>query len=146
MTIMRGPAAPALGPIDRLRLAGEILVTLVQVRRGLASGPLPRLVAALRCAESSARAPWWIVVDVRDGPRLGHVVTRTLDALPIDVLCLTRALVLLRVLARRGMNGAVVIAVTPGLAAEFAAHAWIECDGVPLLDRGDDSLGRLVTL
>jgi len=28
----------------------------------------------------------------------------------------------------------------------FLAHAWVECDGVPVLDSGADAFARLVEL
>jgi hypothetical protein len=52
--------------------------------------------------------------------------------------------VLTRLLASRGIQAKLVIGArtTP----EFLAHAWVEHDGRPVLDPGDDSFGRLVEL
>jgi hypothetical protein len=49
----------------------------------------------------------------------------------VDSRCLVRALVLTRMLARRGIESSFVL----GVAAQpaFAAHAWLERAGVPLL-------------
>jgi hypothetical protein len=57
-----------------------------------------------------------------------------------------RSLVLLRVLARRGASGSLVIAVRPSEDLTLAAHAWVELDGVPLLAPATADHGRLVTL
>ena len=67
----------------------------------------------------------------RIGRRLGHPVRRTLDPLPWDSRCLMRSLVLLRMLARRGVVCELVIGVRPG--ETFEAHAWIGHEGHPLL-------------
>lgn len=65
----------------------------------------------------------------RIGLRLGQPVRRTLDPLPFDSRCFMRSLVLLRMLARRGVPCRLVIGVRPG----FEAHAWVEHEGLPLL-------------
>ena len=67
----------------------------------------------------------------RMGIRLGRPVRRTLDPLPFDSRCLMSSLVLMRMLARRGVVCRLVIGVRPGDA--FTAHAWIEHAGLPLL-------------
>ena len=67
----------------------------------------------------------------RIGRRLARPVRRTLDPLPWDSRCLMRSLVLLRMLARRGVVCELVIGVKPG--EKFEAHASIEHEGHPLL-------------
>ena len=54
------------------------------------------------------------------------------------------ALVVTRLLARRGVPSVFVLGVSPG--PGFAAHAWVECDGRPILAAGDSSFGRLLEL
>jgi transglutaminase superfamily protein len=84
-------------------------------------------------------------VDSLDRARsLGWAVARLLAYVPGDTRCLIRSLVLTRLLARRGIEAKLVIGAraTP----EFSAHAWVEHDGVPVLDPGDESFGRLVEL
>jgi transglutaminase-like putative cysteine protease len=63
--------------------------------------------------------------------RLGNGVERTLRALPVDSRCLVKALVLTRMLARRGIDCTFVVGVRAR--PRFAAHAWVERDGSPLL-------------
>jgi hypothetical protein len=67
----------------------------------------------------------------RAGLRLGEIVGRTLGILPADSRCLVRSLVLVGLLARRGIASTLVIGVKSG--PDFAAHAWVETDGRPVL-------------
>ncbi len=76
--------------------------------------------------------------------RLGRAVVRMLSLLPGDTRCLVRSLVLTRLLARRGIPARLVIGART--APAFLAHAWVECDGVAVLDPGDGSFARLVEL
>jgi Transglutaminase-like superfamily len=128
---------------ERARLASEIVATYAQARRELRRAPIESVIAALRA--EPALAP---LADPADGleeaRRLGWVVARTLRPLPGDTRCLTRSLVLTRLLARRGIPAKLVIGARP--APEFQAHAWVECEGEPVLSRGDGSFGRLVEL
>jgi hypothetical protein len=55
-----------------------------------------------------------------------------------------RSLVVTRLLARRGIESKLVIGARTKPA--FLAHAWVEHDGKPVIDPGDDSFGRLVEL
>ena len=64
------------------------------------------------------------------GRRLGHAAQRTLRFVPFDSRCLAQSLVLLTILSRRGISSSVVIGVE---VAPFAAHAWVESGGRPLL-------------
>ena len=75
--------------------------------------------------------------------RLARAVDRTLRALPADSRCVMRALVLCRLLARRGVATSYVIGVR-GPGEDFIAHAWVELDGHPLQPTG--SYPRLVAL
>lgn len=116
-------------PADlRLRVAVEIVSTYVRVRWRMLRGDVTTVVEALRrdaVDEHSAYDAY------RIGRRLGQPVRRTLDPLPWDSRCLMRSLVLLRMLARRGVVCQLVIGVRPG--EKFEAHAWIEHGGHPLL-------------
>ncbi len=69
---------------------------------------------------------------------------RTLALLPGDTRCLARSFVLTRLLARRGIPATLVIGTrtTPS----FAAHAWVEHAGRPVLPAGDGSFARIVEL
>jgi hypothetical protein len=116
-------------PADlRLRVALEIMTTYATVRWRLLRGDVSRVVETLRGGAVDAHSPYDAY---RLGRRLGQPVRRTLDPLPWDSRCLMRSLVLLRMLARRGVVCRLVIGVRPG--ETFEAHAWIEHEGHPLL-------------
>jgi hypothetical protein len=126
----------------KARLAGEVVVTYVSARRTLRRSGLTATLSMLR-GSGRRRAP--IEGDpVAGGRRLGRVVSRTLSALPADARCLSQSLVLTQMLARRGVESRLVIAVKPG--EVLAAHAWVEHDGVPLLPPGSGGFSELVTL
>lgn len=131
-------------PMERARLVHEIVAAYLQARRELRRAPIESVVAALR-AETASKPP------PTDGPnalaearRLGWTVARTLKLMPGDTRCLARSLVLTRLLARRGIPAKLVIGAQAD--PEFFAHAWVECDGEPVLSPGDGSFGRLVEL
>jgi transglutaminase superfamily protein len=128
--------------IARMRLAGEILATYARVARSLRRAGLRPTVAALR-----APGP---ALDVsaaerrRAGLALGRAVGRTLAHAPGDTRCLTRSVVLSVLLSRRSVPSRLVIGAR--VAPRFAAHAWVEIDGRPVLPDGDGEYGRLIEL
>lgn len=127
----------------KARLALEVLAAYPQARRAGRNQDLRAGLTALR----DTRVPVQPSLDpaaIAVGRRLGRAVARTLGPLPVDSRCLTQSLVLIRLLARRGLHGSVVIAAKPG--SDLVAHAWVEMDGQELLHSGDNELGRLVTL
>ena len=63
--------------------------------------------------------------------------------MPFDSRCLVRSLVLTSMLDRRGIRSRLVIGVS--VEPSFSAHAWVECDGRPLLPPLDEA-NRLVDL
>lgn len=132
----------------KLRLAVEIVGIYMPTRVRIAVNR-PRLleqVQSLATLDALGRpsecSGWQKTVDAS---RAGSAVTRTLDLLPTDSSCLTRSVVLARLLARRGIESSLVIAVA-GEGSSFIAHAWVERDGVPLLDAGGDGMARLVEI
>ena len=112
----------------RLRVAVEIVATYTRVRMRMLRGDVRDVVDGLRLGATDLHDSYDAY---RIGRRLGQPVRRTLDPLPWDSRCLMRSLVLLRMLARRGVVCRLVIGVRPG--EKFEAHAWIEHDGHPLL-------------
>lgn len=124
----------------KLALAAEIVVAYVQARRLLRSSGLRETLVALRANAVPPRAG----VEPREARRLGRAVVRTLSLIPADTRCLMRSLVLTRLLARRGIESRLLIAVRPG--ESFAAHAWVEHDGVALLPGRTPSFEELVAL
>ena len=130
-------------PMERVRLAAEIVAAYLQARRELRRAPIEPVVAALR-SEASLPPPAPGPHALEEARRLGWTVVRTLKLMPGDTRCLARSLVLTRLLARRGIPAKLVIGARPG--PDFLAHAWVEYDGQPVLSPGDGSFGRLVEL
>jgi hypothetical protein len=132
------PLAPAL----KLALAAEVAVSLVRARWSLRRRGLPATLAALRTGRLTPGPPNGDPVVT--GRRLGRAVQRTLAVLPGDTRCLSQSLVLTALLAARGVESRLVIGVRPG--ERFAAHAWLEHDGAPLLPPAAGHFDELVTL
>lgn len=133
-----------LSAIDKTRLAIEILAVYTRVLWLLRRDGLPGAIATLR-GSLHARAGTTAGDPLDDGRRLGRAVVRTLAPLPRGSRCLTRSLVLLSLLARRGVAVDLVIAVYPRADPSLDAHAWVEVAGSPLLAPAL-AYGRLVTL
>ena len=129
--------APTLPLRRRISLAGEILAAYYRARRELRRGDLRQTVATLRRTDMISPADL-------GARRLAQATTRTLHLVPLDSRCLVLSLVVTRLLARRGIASVFVLGVSPG--PDFAAHAWVECDGSPVLPAGDGSFGRLLEL
>jgi hypothetical protein len=138
-----------LRPAERARLAREIVASYLLVRRTLPRQPIAVALTTLRGDQASALIAPAPVAPV-DGPeliasrRLGRAVTRLLAWLPGDTRCLVRSLVLVRLLARRGVPAKLIIGTRSK--PEFLAHAWVEVAGQPVTSPGDGSFGRLVEL
>jgi hypothetical protein len=136
---------PQRGAAEKARLVAEILATYARVRWLLWRRDLKQTVAALRAeGRDAARPEADSPPDRREAIRLCHAVVRVLRLLPTDSRCLVRSLVVLAVLAARGREVELVIGVLPG--ESFAAHAWVELEGAPLLEAGVAGDGRLVEL
>jgi hypothetical protein len=112
----------------RTRLAAEILGTYALVRWTVRRHELPSVVDALRSRHTRHSRVLPLASDPR---RLAAIAERVLARLPGDSRCLTRSLVVLTMLARRGVEVRLILAARP--TPEFAAHAWVERDGVALL-------------
>ena len=143
-----------LPPAAKLALAVEIARAYVRARRSLRREGLREALAELRGpgspGGSAAAAPGGSAADspgaspVAGARRLGRVVRRTLALLPGDTRCLSQSLVLTQLLAARGLDSRLVIGVRPG--ERFAAHAWLEHGGAPLLPPGAGEFEELVKL
>lgn len=140
-----------LSDVDRVRLALEIVRAYLLAWRALRRAPIACVLATLRAArpherdhDLGAAADERADVVLVRARRLGHAVSRTLSPLPGDTRCLIRSLVLVRLLARRGVPAKLVIGART--APKFLAHAWVEYAGDPVLPPGDGSFGRLVEL
>jgi hypothetical protein len=123
----------------RPALVIEILLAYGAARRALRR-PLPEAVAALRAVPATQRSH--LGVSPAEGRRLGAAVMRVLRLLPVDDRCLVRSLTLVRLLSRRGLPATVVIGVRTD--PEFAAHAWVEMEGAPVIPDGAGEFTRLM--
>ena len=139
---MSASDAQGLAPLSsaaKLRLVGEILRTYVSVRWLMRGNDIREMVAQLRGDAEGGRQ-----CDRPLARRLGRAVSRTLRLLPTDSRCLSRALVLDTLLARRSLQSVVVIAARAE--PDFEAHAWVEHDGIAVLPAGSAGYQRLIDL
>jgi hypothetical protein len=118
-------------PWHRARLMAEIVAAYVPLLRLLRGNDLGAMVGTARAPSRRIQAP-------RDpheaAERLGWIVNRVLGIFPTDGRCLIQSLVLTRLLAARSIGSTLVIGVS--VDGEFAAHAWVEHDGVAVLPAG----------
>jgi hypothetical protein len=128
---------------QKLRLIGEILRVYVRVRWSLGRNGSSEILSELRERREAPTGQDDLGHQLA-GHRLGRVVMRVLNVLPSDSPCLIRSLVLIELLEKRGIRSSLVIGVAP--APEFAAHAWVEIGGVPLLPALESQFSRLVEL
>ena len=103
-------------------LVAEAAWTYMAVRRLLRRIGAERLASAIHGARNRNGGARRVVRD--DPARVQRAVERVLRVLPDDSRCLTRSLVLVWMLERRGIVSRVVIGVRPK--PNFAAHAWVE--------------------
>jgi len=128
---------------EKAALSAEIALAYAQVRWLMRRGDLRGALARVRHVPAPGS-------DARGGSeltfagRLGSIVDSRLRHLPGDTRCLARSLVLLKLLARRGLTGTLIIGVRA--APAFGAHAWVELDGRSLLQPIEASGARLVEL
>lgn len=138
---MNAPSTP-LRPLttrDKLALIAEILPLYVRARREMRRTDIREMVERLRSDAVGERRQEFLLAR-----RLGRAVARTLGLLPTDNRCLARSLVLDAMLARRGLQSVLVVAVRAE--PEFAAHAWVEHADIPLLAPGSDAYRRILEL
>ena len=82
-------------------------------------------------------------VDIAAGFRLASITARALQRVPTDTRCLIQSLVLVRLLANRGVHGHLVLAVRRH---EAAAHAWVEVAGEAVSPVAPDGFVQVSTL
>jgi hypothetical protein len=128
---------------QKLSLAAEIFGSYVRQRRRLRRGKLPEVLAELRRPLSDGAAASDELDGQLTGVRLGRAVGRTLTPVP-DARCLLRSLVLVDMLARRGIAATFVLGVRKE--GDFEAHAWVEKGGIALLPPFEGAYDRLTEL
>jgi hypothetical protein len=124
---------------EKMALTVEISLSYLRVRWLMRRGDFRATLAAVRRTDAapSSCAPLF-------PNRLGGIVEARLGLLPGDTRCLARSLVLVRLLARRGLSCTFVIGVRTE--PDFGAHAWVELDGHPLLNPIEAAGSRLIEL
>jgi hypothetical protein len=130
----------------KIRLGAEVISTYARVRWLLMRRVgLPATLVALRVGVEPADADTAPSEEsLRVGRRLARIVDRTLGPLPADSRCLVRSLVLVGLLAHRGIASTLVIGVR--VEPAFAAHAWVKAGGWALLPAGRGEYERLLEL
>lgn len=131
---------PANWLYRRFALTIEILWTYLLVRVIMSRRDLRASVVWLR---RRSRHPWPGTESIADH-RLAAATVLTLARLPTDSRCLMRSLVLVTLLARRGIDATLVIGVRGQ--GSFAAHAWVERCHRELLHSGDGEFARLIAV
>jgi hypothetical protein len=134
---------PLSPPSKILRPAAaiEVLAAYVEVRLLLGRRGLPATVQAIRSRRALAGAG---PDPVANAIRLANRVVRALAPVPADSRCLVRSLVVMRLLASRGISGRLILGVRTE--PSFEAHAWVAVDGVEILPSGGEAFGRLAEL
>src|SRR5690242_4579137 len=89
--VARLPPTRPLGPLERTRLASEIVSACMQARRELRRVPIDAAVARLR-SESPPTRGAGDADTLTEARRLGRAVARTLRLIPGDTRCLARSL------------------------------------------------------
>jgi hypothetical protein len=139
MTAAAAAIAPPRWPPAKVRLGAEIAWTTLRVRRLVQRNDLPTALERCRAAvPEPAAAP------SRDEVvRISRAVRRTIGVLPGDLRGLVASLVLIAVLARRGVAASLVVGRPRN---GFGAHAWVEVDGLPALPAAKDKFAQLAAL
>jgi Transglutaminase-like superfamily len=125
----------------RVPLVVRTLIGYARARRRMArESDVRKLLAAARHARRSRNR----ALSVQEARLVAHTVSLTLALLPTDPRCLVRSLVLIELLARRGIDATLVIGTSAR--PDFSAHAWVELGGEALLSPGSFAGGRLAEL
>jgi hypothetical protein len=126
----------------RARLGAEIVAAYGRARWQLRRRDLPGTLADLRSCTPERRMEG---EQARAAAmRLAGAAGRVLRLIPADTRCLMRSLVMTRLLARRGVDTKLVLAVRT--ADGFLAHAWVEVEGEPVLEPASSPFERLAEL
>jgi hypothetical protein len=131
---MRMRRLATMGPAD-IALVVRASLLLVRMRVALWVLPWRRVLALLPTSLPEKRGPYPFF-GTREVERLERSVRAASRIVPRST-CLTQALALTHLLSRSGHAATVRIGVT-NAGGRFIAHAWVECDGVPLLSSAAD--------
>ena len=139
MTAAVAAITPPRRPPANVRLGAEIAWTTLRVRRLVRRNDLPTALGRCRAA-----VPQQAPVPSRDEVvRISRAVRRTMGLLPGDSRGLVASLVLIAVLARRGVDASLVVGRPRN---GLGAHAWVDVGGLPVLPAAKDKFAHLVAL
>jgi hypothetical protein len=131
--------APPRRPPAEVRLGAEIAWTTLRVRRLVHRNDLPTALDRCRAA-----VPQPAPVPSRDEVvRISRAVRRTVGLIPGDSRGLVASLVLIAVLARRGVDTSLAVGRPRN---GFGAHAWVEVRGLPAPPAAKDKFAQLAAL
>ena len=140
MTAAVAAIAPPRTPPAKVRLGcGDRVDDPCRVRRLVHRNDLPAALERCRAAVQQP-AP---VPSREEVVRISRAVRRTIGLLPGDSRGLVASLVLIAVLARRGVGASLVVGRPRN---GFGAHAWVEVDGLPALPAARDESAQLAAL
>ena len=133
--------------LERAALAGEIVIAYVgcrfALRRHGVAGALRWARRPVAVTDPTDRIMQGPSVDIAAGFRLASITARALQRVPTDTRCLIQSLVLVRLLANRGVHGQLALAVRRH---EAAAHAWVEVAGKAVSPVAPDGFVQVSTL
>lgn len=121
----------ALSPADR-RVLVVCAACVPLIRLALRVMGLAQLRATLQRFYVPPPAP----LELPEIQKLGDLVNTAARHAPFPGTCLPRSLLLVGLLNRRGVKSDLRIGVRLTLGV-LEAHAWVECDGIPVNDRAD---------
>jgi Transglutaminase-like superfamily len=115
-----------------LMLQTKAMLRLVPFERvaGWAKSPLSKAATRVRACKTEEARP-------REISRVVRLVQIAARRGPLKSACLVRSLVLIRALSEIGVESSLRIGVNRTDDGGFAAHAWVEIDGVPVNDKPD---------
>lgn len=118
-------------PAAERRLLLEAVLTVVAVRLLLLI--LPFSLAMRICALEQRSAPGGEGGDSQQARRIGRAVRRAVRHLPLEALCLPRALAAARMLRRRRLPAEVIFGVKRCERDGVRGHAWCLSQGVAVI-------------
>jgi transglutaminase superfamily protein len=113
-------------------IVGETIALTFPIEVGLRRVPLDALVWRLARA---SRVNGDLPRRACDVERAARLVDAAAALYPLNATCLKKSLILVRILARRGIRAELRLGVRK-VHEEFSAHAWVVCDGRIVLGGG----------
>jgi hypothetical protein len=136
-----------MGTLEKIGLVSEIARAYLGVRIALRRRGIAGAVEWARRPADGGDATRRVMhnpsADLAAARRLASVTARALRDVPGDTRCLVRSLVLIRLLANRGVPGRLGLALRR---SDPAAHAWVEVEGCRVGDPAPPGFVQVSTL